>query len=101
MKKTSYVIQATCLDINKPDMTGTKTRSKEKGERNIMRKKKLFASAVIAAMAAVQVAMPTMAAETNNSQEKLDNSNSYTQEQLTADGHTTFSVFESENEVSI
>ena len=36
-----------------------------------MRKKKVFATAAIAALAAAQMAMPVMAAKTNNDKENL------------------------------
>lgn len=63
-----------------------------------MRKKKVFATAAIAALAAAQMAMPVMAAKTNNDKEDLSADKSLEQE-LKDNGHTTFKVFESENSV--
>ena len=66
-----------------------------------MRKKKMLASAVLTTMAVMQLAMPVMAAQTNNGMEKLDkDTDVYTQKELTANGHTTFGVFESADKVS-
>lgn len=66
-----------------------------------MRKNKVFATAAIAALAAAQMAMPVMAAKTNNGLEKVDKDNpQYTDQQLKQDGHTLFSVFESKTDVA-
>ena len=66
-----------------------------------MRKNNMLASAVLTTMAVMQLAMPVMAAQTNNSMEKLDNTDAvYTEKDLVANGHTTFGVFESGSKVS-
>lgn len=65
-----------------------------------MRKNKVFATAAIAALAAAQMAMPAMAAITNNGKENLgDKNNAALTENLKKDGHTLFSVFETNKEV--
>ena len=66
-----------------------------------MRKNKVFATAAIAALAAAQMAMPAMAATTNNGKENLgDKNNAALTENLKKDGHTLFSVFETEKDVA-
>lgn len=66
-----------------------------------MRKNKVFATTVIAALAAAQLAMPAMAAETNNGKENLgDKNNTELTQNLKKDGHTLFSVFETDKDVS-
>lgn len=65
-----------------------------------MRKNKVFATTVLTAMAAMQLAMPVMAATTNNGKENLgDKNDAVLTENLKNDGHTLFSVFETKNEV--
>ena len=65
-----------------------------------MRKNKVFATAAIAALAAAQMAMPAMAATTNNGKENLgDKNNAALTENLKNDGHTLFSVFETNKDV--
>lgn len=66
-----------------------------------MRKNKVFATAAIAALAAAQMAMPAMAATTNNGKENLgDKNNAALTENLKKDGHTLFSVFETDKELA-
>lgn len=52
-----------------------------------------------AGLVVAQAAMPVMAAQTNNGMDKLDKSPEYTADQLKANGHTTFGVFESKTAV--
>lgn len=61
-----------------------------------MKKRNFLTTAALAALVAAQMAMPVMAAKTNNNLDKLDTSNDYQETDLKSDGHTTFGVVEGE-----
>ena len=61
-----------------------------------MKKRNFLTTAALAALVAAQMAMPVMAAKTNNNLDKLDQSTDYQETDLKSDGHTTFGVVEGE-----
>lgn len=61
-----------------------------------MKKRNFLTTAALTALVAAQMAMPVMAAETNNKLDKKDNSTEYTADDLKNNGHTTFGVIEAD-----
>ena len=61
-----------------------------------MKKRNFLTTAALAALVAAQMAMPVMAAETNNKLDKKDNSTEYNANDLKNNGHTTFGVIEAD-----
>ena len=61
-----------------------------------MKKRNFLTTAALAALVAAQMAMPVMAAETNNKLDKKDNSTEYEAADLKNNGHTTFGVIEAD-----
>ena len=59
-----------------------------------MKKRNFLTTAALAALVAAQMAMPVIAAETNNKLDKLDQSTDYEEKDLKDNGHTTFGVVE-------
>lgn len=61
-----------------------------------MKKRNYLTTAALAALVAAQMAMPVMAAETNNKLDKKDTSTEYNADDLKNNGHTTFGVIEAD-----
>lgn len=61
-----------------------------------MKKRNFLTTATLAALVAAQMAMPVMAAETNNKLDKKDTSAEYSADDLKNNGHTTFGVIEAD-----
>ena len=61
-----------------------------------MKKRNFLTTAALAALVAAQMAMPIMAAETNNKLDKKDTSTEYNADDLKNNGHTTFGVIEAD-----
>ncbi len=61
-----------------------------------MKKMNFLTTAALAALVAAQMAMPIMAAQTNNKLDKIDQSNDYTADDLKNYGHTQFGVIEAD-----
>ena len=68
-------------------------REREKGDMS-MKKRNFLTTAALAALVAAQMAMPVMAAKTNNKLDKIDTTKDYTADDLKNNGHTTFGVIE-------
>lgn len=61
-----------------------------------MKKRNFLTTAALTALVAAQMAMPVMAAETNNKLDKKDTSAEYSEADLKNNGHTTFGVIEAD-----
>lgn len=61
-----------------------------------MKKRNFLTTAALAALVAAQMAMPVMAAKTNNKLDKIDTTTDYTANDLKNNGHTTFGVIEAD-----
>lgn len=62
-----------------------------------MKKRNFLTTAVLAALVAAQMAMPVMAAKTNNKLDKIDDTQTdFTAGELKQSGHTTFGVIEAD-----
>lgn len=61
-----------------------------------MKKRNFLTTAALVAAVATQMAMPIMAAETNNKLDKIDTSTDYTADDLKNYGHTQFGVIEAD-----
>lgn len=62
-----------------------------------MKKRNFLTTAALAALVAAQMAMPVMAAKTNNKLDKIDNTQTdFTADELKQSGHTTFGVIEAD-----
>ena len=61
-----------------------------------MKKRNFLTTAALAALVAAQMAMPVMAAKTNNKLDKIDTTKDYTADDLKNNGHTTFGAIEAD-----